>query len=560
MKNAMLKILLPAFFLHLFVSSSVAKDDNFQSQIQQLIFNVVSRQSGDSLIIIHNQVIRTAETTASFYRKMNFRAVWINENGFNFFAQELMFAINNAEANGLKKTDYHTASLERLEAKSSRAQLKRELPAINDLFEAELLLTDAYLLFSAHLNYGKTDPETIDPQWHAERNDCNIELDNYLIHALQHKKIAQSLSELEPVYREYDFYKNELMQLKKLLKKGAWKKIDFAEVKKISKGDTSFLVPLIKERLAVSGEYTLPVEQTDSVFDDALEQAVKKFQYKNGLKAVGYVGKETMDAMNISLSERIQTIILNMERMRWLPHEPENRYIIVNIADFNMKLIENGCEIINSNAIVGKDYRETPVFSAKMTYLVFNPTWTVPQTILSNDVIPDTRKDIHYLEKKRMKVYDRNGNIVDPATIDWKKAKGKSFPYTIRQSPGVHNSLGLIKFMFPNKYDVYMHDTPQKELFEMNDRAFSSGCIRIQKTMELAQYLLRKKEEFTADSIQSIYEAGKTLQVILPEPIMVHIVYFTAAVDEKGTVIFRKDLYGRDKKLKAALFEEYENE
>jgi murein L,D-transpeptidase YcbB/YkuD len=559
MKIIMPRILLIIVFLHFFIINASARNNNFSSDIQKLIFNVVSRQSGDSIIIIHSQVIRTAETAASFYRKMNYHAVWVNENGFNFFAKELMLSINYAHANGLNKTDYHAAALERLEAKINRAQLKRELPVTDDLFEAEMLMTDAYLLFSAHLNYGKTDPETIDPQWHAERNDCNIELDNYLIHALQHKKIAQSLSDLEPVYCEYDFYKNELTQLNKLLKKGGWKKIDFKDVNKISKGDTSFLVPLIKERLTVSGEYNLPYEQTDSVFDESLEAAVKRFQYKNGLKVAGYVGKETMEAMNISLNERIQTIILNMERMRWLPREPESRYIVVNIAGFNMKLMENGCEVMYSNAIVGKDYRETPVFSAKMTYLVFNPTWTVPSTILANDVIPDTRRDIHYLEKKKMKVYDRNGHIVDPTTIDWKKAKGKSFPYTIRQSPGAHNSLGLIKFMFPNKYDVYMHDTPQKELFEMNDRAFSSGCIRIQKPVELAEYLLRKKEEFTPDSIQSIFKTGKTLQVILPEPIMVHIVYFTATVDEKGIVIFRKDLYGRDKKLKAALFEEYEN-
>jgi L,D-transpeptidase YcbB len=557
MKTCLKKILLSIVFLHVF---SILSSQSKNSALQFAIYNVVEKRFQDTIIIIRGQVVRTAATTTSFYRKTNYHPVWTNEWGMNAKANELLSALGNADENGLRIEDYHVFELQRLKSVFEKSLLKRIPPSQEDLLEAEILFTDAFLLYSSHLNYGKTDPETIDAYWKAERNDCNIELDNYLIHTLQHNTpTAKAFFNLEPLYREYAVFKKELSVLRKLPAEADFKKIDFGTIKKIEVNDTSKIIPQIKNRLNATRFYNDTSNNLSEIYDSTLYKAIKLFQKQNGLEADGVIGKGTMDALNISNADRIQTLLLNMERMRWLPHEPEGRYIMVNIADFNMKLIDADSIVINSNAIVGKDYRATPVFSAKMTYLVFNPTWTVPPTILANDVIPDTRKDINYLQKKKMKLFDSKGNIVDPKTIDWKKMSGKYFPYTVRQEPGPQNSLGLLKFMFPNKHDVYMHDTPQKELFLKNERAFSSGCIRIQQHIELAEYLLRTIEGFDRDSIESILKSGKTQQVILPEPIMVHIVYFTAAVNENGKVIFRKDIYDRDKALKAALFREYKN-
>lgn len=524
------------------------------SAITKSIFN----HPVDSLFYVCDIPLPASVTVASFYRKTYYKVVWVNDNGFNTQGLQFLIALSQADNNGLNASDYHLLQLNKLESKFSKNRLKQKPCELDDLLTAELLMTDAFMLYAAHLYYGKTDAETIDPQWHAERNNCAIEIDNYLIGILNRKDIIQSLKELEPNYPEYQRFKIKLQELRNLANQEGWQTIPFNDIKKIEPNDTISIIQQIRERMAVIGEYQLKPNFESEIYDDALVNAVKKFQYQNGLENDGVIGKGTQDALNITIQQRIQQLVVNMERMRWLPREQPNRYIMVNIAGFTMRVIENGKVIINSKAVVGRDARETPVFSAKMTYMVLNPNWTVPTTILKEDVIPAVKKNINYLAKKNMRIVDRNGKEIDPITLDWKNITPNNFKYFVKQDPGKTNSLGTIKFMFPNKYDVYIHDTPDKSLFSKTERAYSSGCIRIQEYLKLAAYLLKEKE-ITEDSINVLLESGKQMQMVISNPIMVHIVYFTASVNEKGEVIFRKDIYNRDAALRKALFKEYQN-
>lgn len=527
------------------------RTDSVTILLQHLLFH-----TNDTLLFIDKQPIHTIPTLAIFYRKNQYRPVWIDNEGFNRLGIALIDAIKKATDNGLHPDDYHYHKIYQWHQYFLEQQRKRILPETTALLSGELLLTDAFFLYASHLLHGKTDPETIDPQWKAERADCPIELDDYLIETLNTGEIAQSLSKLEPNHEAYQLMKQALKKYVHIASQGGWPQIDFDQLKKLQLNDSSDIIPLIKQRLLITNEYTDTTSIHQTVFDSTLWKAVKLFQKRHGLDADGVIGKATTAAMNATVQDHIETLLINMERMRWLPRNTDqSRYIIVNIAAFYMKVIDKGQPIIQSKAIVGRTYRMTPVFSAKMTHMITNPSWTVPKTILREDVIPAIKKDINYLRKKKMRILDYQGNEIDPHTIDWSRVNPRNFPYIIRQDPGKHNSLGSIKFMFPNKYDVYMHDTPDKQLFEKELRAYSSGCIRIQEYLKLAAYLLRSKQ-VTEDSIQRLLDSGRQLQINLPEPIMVHVVYLTADVNN-GELVFRKDIYGRDKALKAALYSKY---
>jgi len=244
--------------------------------------------------------------------------------------------------------------------------------------------------------------------------------------------------------------------------------------------------------------------------------------------------------------------IVTDEYLYLVNYHPE-RYIMVNIANFELQLIENGITVFSSEAIVGRPFRETPVFSAVMTYMVFNPDWIVPPTILNNDIIPALRNNPSYLAEKNMKILRSDGSEVDPASIDWRSLPVAGFPYRIRQGPGRDNALGRVKFMFPNQYSVYIHDTPSRNLFAHADRSFSSGCIRINKPLELAACLLQHNPLWTPEHIRSIIDQGRETTVRLQSPLRVHLIYLTAWADDEGTVYFRKDIYDRDRRLLAAL-------
>ena len=270
----------------------------------------------------------------------------------------------------------------------------------------------------------------------------------------------------------------------------------------------------------------------------------------------GRVGPATLAALNVSSADRVDQILLNMERWRWLPQDLGTRHIIVNIADFKLQVMENGQPVLNMKIIVGKGYRRTPVFSDKITYLVLNPSWLIPHEIAVKDKLPLVRKDPEYFTKQNIRVFRGWGaesREINSKTVNWSAVTPQTFPYRLRQDPGPENALGRIKFMFPNRFNIYIHDTPYRTLFHKASRTFSSGCIRIEKPLELAAYVLKPDSRWHPDAIRAALEQGEERTIPLPEPIPVHLLYWTVFVDPTGNLQFRPDIYNRDKRLSDAL-------
>jgi len=346
------------------------------------------------------------------------------------------------------------------------------------------------------------------------------------------------------------------VRYREIAAKGGWPMVPHGS--KMQKGDRSERILALSGRLIATGDLDRRFRNSEGLFDDALEQAVRRFQQRHGLEVDGVVGLSTLAALNVPVEERIRQIELNMERWRWLPRDFGQRYILVNIANFELDVVEDGKPLMIMHIVVGRPYRRTPVFSDKITYLVLSPYWHVPKNIAIQDMLSLIRNDTNYLAKHNIKVFQGLGTDtreIDAKTIDWSKVTAENFNYRFRQGPGPMNALGRVKFMFPNKFNVYLHDTPSRELFAKTERAFSSGCIRIEKPIELAEYLLRDDPQWTRDNILAVIDKLVEQTVPLPKLIPIHILYCTAWANEDGSIQFRNDIYGRDKLLDEALRE-----
>jgi murein L,D-transpeptidase YcbB/YkuD len=372
--------------------------------------------------------------------------------------------------------------------------------------------------------------------------------------ALAENRIEEALNELRPPQYGYHRLRQVLNRYREIAAAGGWPIISPGP--KLEKGSGDPRVSILRDRLMKSGY--LDDSAGGSTFDEGMEKGVIRFQNNHGLAPDGVVGPDTLEALNVSIEDRIRQIELNLERWRWLPYDLGNPHILINMADFHLEVIENVQKVMAMRTIVGKGYRRTPVFSDKMTYLVLNPFWHVPPGIAVKDKLPLIKKDPHYLAKQNMRVFQGWGadaREVDPAQINWTEISERNFNYRLRQDPGPQNALGRVKFMFPNRFNVYIHDTPSRALFKRNQRTFSSGCIRIEKPIDLAEYVLKGDPKWTREAILMAFEKSIEQTVKLSRPIYVHLLYWTAFVNDDGALEFRTDIYGRDRKLDNALKE-----
>ena len=314
-------------------------------------------------------------------------------------------------------------------------------------------------------------------------------------------------------------------------------------------------VPVLRSRLKVTGDMPAPVDSASDLFDEAVEEAVKRFQLRHGLFDDGIVGTRTLRALNVPVERRIRQIELNLERWRWLPQNLGNPYILVNIAGYGLEVVENEAPVLTMKIVVGTAFQKTPVFSGKMTYIEMNPYWNVPHSIATEETLEKIRKNPDFFAKENMRVFTagQNGEEVSPAAIDWSQLSENNFPYRLRQEPGPRNPLGRIKFMFPNKHSVYLHDTSDPQLFRKERRGFSHGCIRIEKPMDMAEFVMRGSKEWSIGKIEAVLKTKETTVAYLPKPIPVHILYFTAWGNGDGTIHFLEDIYRRDERLEKAL-------
>lgn len=462
---------------------------------------------------------------------------------------ELVRVIEHAPDEGLDPESYHLTAI-----KAGLAALQQPVQGsarAKGLADVDLLLSDAFVTYADHMLRGRIRPQAIDDQWIATPRRVNYAL--LLRSALGGGGVVATLSALAPPHEGYRRLRQALKIYRALQRAGGLPQVPAGPT--LHKGDNGPRVQALRARLAASAE--LPHTALSSeLFDDALELAVKRFQGRLGLDPDGAVGRKTLRSLNMSAADRVQQIELNMERWRWQPETFGERYVRVNVTEYTLDVVEQDKTLMSMRVIVGKPYKRTPVFSAKMTYLVLNPYWQVPPSIAREEILPKLRHDLSYLEEDHMKVllgWGADQVEVDPTMVDWQSIRGSRLPFHFRADPGPENPLGRVKFMFPNRFNVYLHDTPSRNLFARTVREFSHGCIRIQKPMELAHYLLANDPRWPPERVRFILDEQITKTVPLAHPIMVYVQYWTAWVDADGTVHFREDNYGRDETLRRAL-------
>lgn len=317
----------------------------------------------------------------------------------------------------------------------------------------------------------------------------------------------------------------------------------------LKEGKRSNVILLLREHLRLLGDLTPENDIGGNVFDDQLTDAVKNFQIRHGLKADGAVGDDTRTVLNISPEMRAKQMAINMQRWANLADKLGDRYIMVNIPDYHMYLVDNNQLMMSMRAIVGKPDLQTPELSSKVTRVIFNPYWNIPAKIAQRDIVPKMLDDPGYMYRMHIRAFqeeDRDNSQVDPGAINWHRAAMNGLNYHLRQDPGPENALGLVKFEFQNNHDVYMHDTPAKNLFDQGVRSLSHGCIRLENPFVLAEYLLKDNQDWNENYIQEVLDDGKTKYVKVPRPIPIFLTYITAWVDEAGRVNFRDDLYQLD--------------
>ncbi len=509
-------------------SDSLRQDDGLSSLIKQRIIEWRS----PSKINVRGERIYAAVLVESFYKGRTYLPAW-SQNGLMVQVEPLIRAVEDAYGDGLTPDYYHLSLIRSLVEKVGQ-ELAPDPILLSDL---DILLTDAFLALGCHLSAGCVNPVTIETEWFAK--SLKVDVSAVLEQALNKKQIREALMGLRPQKDIYDRLRLALAWYRVLLSKGEWQLISTGP--SLKKGSKSDRVVELRKRLTASGDLPTDEGTVSDVFDEKVEQSIIVFQKCHGLECDGIVGRNTFNALNVPLKQRIRQMELNMERLRWILGNIEERFIVVNIANFQLDVIENDKSILSMKVVVGKPYQRTPIFTSKMTYIVINPAWNIPDSIARKEILKKIEKNPNYLVEQNIKV------------LEGLKVSRKALPYRFRQEPGPLNPLGTIKFMFPNEYDVYLHDTSAKRLFSENVRTFSHGCTRIEKPLELAEYLFRDDPRWSRKELVAAIEKGTEQTVMIPHPVNVQFLYLTAWVDESGSVQFRNDVYGRDKSLDDAL-------
>ncbi len=511
----------------------------------QLIEQKVTKWKNPLKTFVGGERIYSVVLVQTFYKARNYQPAW-SRDGRLIQADSLIRAVEEAYGDGLTPAYYHLGLI-----KSLVRRAENHSPASEYMVNLDILLTDTFLTLGCHLSGGCVDPVTIQSEWFAKRG--NVDVASVLEKAVRKRQIGEALTRLRPAQGSYMRLREALGRYRALSSKGVWPRVAAGPL--LKKDATSYRVAELRARLAASGDLNADQTERKDFFDEALERAVIFFQKRHGLEDDGVVGPATLSALNVPLKQRIRQMELNLERLRWILGNQEQRSIDVNIANFRLNVIENGKSVLSMKVVVGKPYLSTPVFTAKLTYLVINPSWNVPDSIARKEILKKIRKDPRYLAKENMEVLKGWGpreEEINPETIDWSRIRPGTLPYRFRQRPGPLNALGRIKFMLPNKYNVYLHDTPARSLFSQNVRTFSHGCTRIEKPVELAEYLLRDAG-WTQEKILDAIAKGEEQKIRIPHPLNVNFLYLTAWVDQEGVLQFRNDIYGRDKRLDEAL-------
>ncbi|MBI1422450.1 MAG: L,D-transpeptidase family protein [Gammaproteobacteria bacterium] len=473
-----------------------------------------------------------------FYSVRRFAPVWTTLDGPNARASVLRQFLHVADQEGLSPQSFHLTAID--------SSWYRRTPG--ELATLDILLSDAFFRYAAQVMRGRSLPMDVDPQWHVVA--AELQPIAVLQKMLAGADFEAAMQALPPPQSGYRNLRAALARYRQLAKAGGWPLLPPGPT--LREGMQHAQIRILRKRLLAEGDLHEDTPAMDpNRFDPAVKFAVDRFQVRHGLKMDGAVGPATRAAMNIPIAERITQIKLNMERWRWLPRQLGERYLIVNTAGYDLTAFDHDQAQFSMWVVIGKQDRQTPVIAGAMHTVVFNPYWTVPLTIVMEDLIPAQLRDPRYLRTRKVRVFAnlRKQLEVDPRKVDWASYTRENFPYVLRQDPGPFNPLGRYKFLFSNEYDVYLHDTPARQLFSHKQRTFSSGCIRVENPLQLASFLLAANPAWDEARIKAAAASGQTSEVKLEKSLPIYLLYLTAWVGQAGTVQFYPDVYHRDPPL-----------
>lgn len=489
--------------------------------------------------------LQHAEAVARFFEARSFAPAWELPSA----GTQILTAIHAIEQDGLTPDDYHLAAI------TTALEARPKAPSGELDAAVQVLIADAVAAMVDHVRYGKVRPASLDPRWNVDPRAGTPPLDVTLDQIARSGSIDAGIEAVKPAHFIYAGLKRALARMRTLAAAGGWPVVPGGNALKPGASDPRVIA--IRKRLAVTGELPNDAALDDPAYTTDLEAAVKNFQSHHRLTADGIIGRGTIEALNQSAANRVAQLRVNLERARWVIGGLRDSFVLVNLPAFKAYLIRDRKNIWETRTQIGRAARKTPTFRADMKYLVLNPDWTVPPTILAQDVLAGMRKGENTIARKKLRILDAQGRPVEPSAIDWQAATPGTFRYTLRQPPGPDNALGRVKFIFPNEYSIFLHDTPSQELFAADQRTFSSGCIRVENALQFAEVLLTgqrtRPESWTTERIRAAVDNGATQTVFLEEPLPVLIVYWTASIGAGGDLRFAKDVYSLDPPLLRAL-------
>ncbi|MQA92741.1 MAG: L,D-transpeptidase family protein [Gemmatimonas sp.] len=478
----------------------------------------IERLRQDGSISISGVTVHRSSILVELYEGAGFAPIWTGPNA----AVDLTEAIRDAAADGLDPADYHLAAIEALGTEAGDAAVGADL---------DILRSDALLRLSHDLRYGKVDQTDPTAGRNLSRPLIALGGADSLRRIVRSGRVGFALAELRPSHFVYRGLTAGLAELRVVEERGGWERIPPGPALRVGSVDPR--VAVLRGRLVHEGDFARTFAEDEDVFDLNLETAVKSFQHRHGLNEDGVVGPATLAELNVPVGRRIEQLRVNLERARWLTPDLPDTFVAVNIAGAKVYLVRDNVVVHEARAVVGQTWTRTPVFQATMRYIDLNPTWTVPPGIV-HEILANVGRDPEYLGRTQMRVIDRAGRPVQVSAVEISQYSAEGFPYVFRQDPGPANPLGRIKFIFPNSYNVFLHDTPARYLFEKEQRTFSHGCIRVQDPFRLAELILNQPGRWNRDSLLAATGHGTTMTIPLPTPIPVLVLYWTASADLHG--------------------------
>jgi L,D-transpeptidase YcbB len=482
---------------------------------------------------------------AVMYHETGSKPLWISETGPDSLATTILKFLMKSEEEGLNPEKYNIGEISDLWAATIPTSLAR----------LDTLLTYNLVKYIHDVSYGQIQSLTLDNTVFTEAGEISFDVVAALKNALAAPDLAVYLASLAPAHKHYQGLKTALKVYRSIAASGGWKQIPQGAT--LRPGETDDRLQLIYKRMLAPGIPPTPPPET-KVYGNPLQKAVARFQQLSGIGADGVIGPQTLIAMNVPASRLVEQIIVNMARWRWQAHELGKKYVLINIADYNLTAFKDDEMVLNFPVIIGQLQHQTPVFSDSIKYIEFNPYWNITPSIARNEELPHLKKNPRYLTDRHVRLFsswDADATELDSTTMNWNQVSpSRMAGYKLRQDPGPWNALGRIKFVFPNKYSIYMHDTPAHDLFSRTKRDFSHGCIRLSNPLALAIFALEDQGKgWTREKIESAFDSGKRMTINLNPPVPIHITYQTTWVDKDGQIHFNRDIYSRDERLFKAL-------